>query len=194
MSQYFVDPRRYWKLILVLVAVQLLIALVTGVIVRIVVWMKYSTGTSSCQLFKKGKYIPLSQRSPERYSHVLVKNESDGSILSETFYMLLGDWSYFKYDCGQLIRTGGLQIANLSMCSILIPGLAIIVLVNFLKLLQTLTLKSDQSLLLIHLSQLAPVYFFVPIYSTLISIQIKNFIDIFYIKNRLLVAPEERHQ
>ncbi|MBD2459950.1 hypothetical protein H6G89_02730 [Oscillatoria sp. FACHB-1407] len=193
MSQYFVNPCRYLQIILVLVTVQLLIALMVGVIVRIILRSRYNVSTSSSQLFNKREYTPLSQRRPEKYSHVLVKYNFDGSISSETFYMLMGDWSYFEYVDDQVIRTGGLRISNLSMCSILIPGLAMIVLVNLLKVFQILTLKSNQSLLLTQLSQLAPICFFVPAYSSFISLQIKNFIDLFYIKDRSLVDSEEIH-
>lgn len=187
----YIDPRPYWSSLLLIVVMQLLAVLLWGWLSRMFIKLRYRIPTSSHQLFKQEDYTPHAARCPQRYPIVLVQYSHDGMLSSETFYTLFGDWIRFEYQNSEQVGSGSLQVSNLIMLIFLLPGLLMIVFLNLLKIVYSLLSETTDFHFLINLTEFSLYLFFIPMYSTFISTQVKTFLDIFYVGNRLMIATDE---
>ncbi|MFW6295897.1 MAG: hypothetical protein ACOC04_01770 [Halothece sp.] len=165
------------SIVVFIALLQLLLITIIGLTFRILIKLFYTKLNSSYQIFPPENYTPNANGFPEKYSFVVVKYSSNGRIISETFYTLLGDWTQIKYlDSGYpLVST--FFFSNILL--ILFPSIGIILLIisNY----QELSTDHQTIFQTINLSDLKSCgkLLFIP---TLISGAIKLVFDFIYIK------------
>ena len=132
---FFIDPRSYWHIILILSVLELLTVLCWGWVLQIITKQKYGKPTSYYHLFKCSDYNLHSNydllQYPQ-YSLVLVQFNLNRTIKSETFYTKLGDWICFEYENNQKSQSKSLMISSLILVAFNIPGLLMVIALNLL--------------------------------------------------------------
>jgi len=85
------------SIVIAIALIQLLLITTIGLAFRTLIKIFYTKSNSSYQIFSPKNYTPNANGFPEKYSFVVVKYSSNGELISETFYTLLGDWTQIKY-------------------------------------------------------------------------------------------------
>lgn len=157
------------KTILAVALFQLFFVLTIGWSVGIIVQCinKFTVGTH--QIFKQGDYTPRSNCYPKRYRFVIVKDDSDGVLKSETFYTLFGDWTHIEYNSGNYSSLETVFFSSLLLMGFAATGLLLIIIGNLQDLTtntQTVTQLADNQML----RNCGLVFFFPSLISGLIKL------------------------
>lgn len=101
----------------------------------VVIWLKYSFGSTEYQLLSKQDYETITEKESQKsYKFVVVQYNARKEIIKETFYKVLGDFNTFKYNNSRYIGSSGLYVSNLLLAVFPFTGVFLMLLNNLLSL------------------------------------------------------------